>query len=271
MNIIEKIKQNKINLSPQELKVCDYILTNISDYHNFSVKSICKKLNVQPSVITKTLVKLEIGGLKQLISYLENNSNFFKDETKVSFDNIIDEFENRLEDSLKQLKTNLDINYLKEVVCKILSSKKIILFCTGKTKILANFLFFQLLELNLSVELFSNLFDSRAYNVEQACIIVISTSGNNSKINRYLNFISKRKPNTIIGITSSPILKTDIKVDYHIHGSENNFFINDNRSNPMIEKYKIQYILDLIFLLIINQIDLNNLKFQEKVKTTNLI
>ncbi|WFQ90565.1 MurR/RpiR family transcriptional regulator [Mycoplasma feriruminatoris] len=271
MNIIEKIRQNKINLSPQELKVCDYILTNISDYQNFSVKSICKKLNVQPSVITKTLVKLDIGGLKQLISYLENNANFFKTETKVSFDNIIDEFENRLEDSLKQLKTNLDINYLKEVVCQILSSKKIILFCTGKTKILANFLFFQLLELNLSVELFSNLFDSRAYDVDNACVIVISTSGNNSKINRYLNFVSKKNLNTIIAITSSPTLKTNVKVNYHIHGSEENFFINDNRSNPMIEKYKIQYILDLIFLLIINQIDLNNLKFQERVKTTNLI
>ncbi|WP_434341826.1 MurR/RpiR family transcriptional regulator [Mycoplasma putrefaciens] len=271
MNVIEKIKQNKTRLSPQEMKVCDFILDNISDYKDFSVKSLAKRLDVNPSVITKTLIKLEIGGFKQLIYSLESNTTYFKNLVSKPNNYLIDDFQKRLILSFKHLQNNLDLNKIKQAVNKLLKSKRIIIFATGKTKILANFLFFSLIELNLNVQLYSDLYDSNAYQADNATVIVLSLSGNNSKINRYLNLIHNQKINTLIAISSTQTFKTNINFDFHFYGNNNDFFINDNKTNPMIEKYKVQYILDLFILTIINQIDADNIKFQEKVRTANSV
>lgn len=271
MNLIEKINKNRDFLSPQEVKVCDYILNNIANYKSFSIKFLANKLKVQPSVISHTLYKLEIGGLKQLIKILENNFNFYKSENQVFSNNLVAEFKKQVNKTFNSLNNDIDINLVKKVVDEMLSSKKIILFCTGKTKILVSLMFFWLLELNLRVELYSNLFDHNAYDVNDACVVVVSASGNNSKINRYLNLINNKNYRSLIAITSSTEFKCDIKPTYHLHGSQNHFFLNDNKTTPIIEKYKIQYIMDLLFLTILNEVDLENIKFQEKTKTTNVI
>ncbi|AGY41566.1 hypothetical protein mflW37_4990 [Mesoplasma florum W37] len=271
MNIIEKINQNRQFLSPQEGKVCDFIFDNLADYRDFSVKVIAKKANVKESVVTKTLIKLQIGGLKQLRESLDKTYNYFKNESNEYSNLLIEEFENKIITSFSQVKNFIDNNAIELIAKEIVKSQKIILFCTGKTKTLIDFMFFQLLEMGFNVDIFSSPYDSKAYDVADSVVLAISISGRNSKINRYLNLIKNRNPRMILAITSSPIFNSDVEVDYHLHGNENNFFLNDNRANPFMEKYKIQYIVDLLILSIINNADLEKIKFQEKIQTKNLI
>ncbi|QGS52073.1 MurR/RpiR family transcriptional regulator [Spiroplasma tabanidicola] len=265
---------NEINkLSPQEKEISNYILENLNSYKELSLKNISNKIKCEQSAITKTLKKLGFSGLKELKISLDKQ--FYLDQEKQNdndYSFLLQSFLEKIITSIK--KTNDDLNFenfLKLSKTLLVSNKKIKIFATGKTKIIAQLLFFQLIEMGFIVEIFSSLYDINAFEVEDNIVILISLSGNNSKINRYLNTIYNKKSYKIIAICGSYNFFLDKEVDILIKSNETNFFVDNNKANPFVEKYNLLYLIDLLLLILSINIDEDKKHFKSKIKSNNFI
>jgi len=272
MNIKETIQQNLQLLSPQEQLLAHWIIDNLDKIDELSLKNISKKLNVKESVITKTLQKVGLVGFKNLKQLLKSSvylQNFSENEEFIN-----NWYQNFAYDSRLTI-NSLDINKMQEIALKISQEKKeVVIFATGKTKIIAEFFYFTLIEYGLKCHLFSSLYQYEAFDLTNKIVFLISISGKNSKVNRYLNIIKKQEnvlSNDIVAISSTEEFMNKDSVDYHFFGAVNFFYTENSRANPLFEKYPILIILDILSCLILKKLDLENNSFLQTIKTKNII
>jgi len=272
MNIKETIQQNLHLLSPQEQLLAHWIIDNLDKINDLSLKNISKKLVVKESVITKTLQKVGLVGFKNLKKILKSSvylHNFNENEKFIN-----DWYENFVYDA-KLTINSIDINKIQEVALKITQEKKeVIIFATGKTKIIAEFFYFTLLEYGIKVNLFSSLYNYETFDLTNKVVFLISISGKNSKVDRYLNIIKRQEnisPSDIIAISSTEIFMNKNDVGYHFFGVVNFFYTENSRINPLFEKYPVLIILDILSCLILKNLSLENKSFLERIKTKNII
>ncbi len=267
MNILNLIKEKENGLSPQEKKVIYFIRDNLNNFSDISIKNISKQLNVQESVITKTLSKIGIGGFKNLKHILQDS--YYSADNKLIDNQSIDIYLSKVIENINSIKKSLNSDSILELSNLITSNNpEIIFFATGKTAKVIEPFFFNLLELNFKVKLETSLYNHQIYDVENKLIIIFTISGNNSKVFRYLNLIKERKPLKIVGISTNESFANDL-LDEHIYGTVKNFFTDNSRSTPLIEKYTIQLICDALLLMIISKSSNKHLEMREKIATKN--
>lgn len=271
MEFKELIEKNYEKLSLQEKKVIDYVLSNINNLDGLLIKKIVNELNVQQSVITKSLQKVEIGGLKNLREHVDNSFyvdiNKYIDQTSIS-----KEYLEKVSENI--IKSNDSINHEQVIeVSKLIYEQKptIILFATGKTLSIVKMLYFTLIEYGYNVHLCSTVYDDKVYEYINSIVFVFSISGNNSKVLRFLKNLKNRNNSKIIAITSTKNIKFEEYVDIHLFGYVNSYFSKNARSVPMIEKYPILVIIDLIILHISQNSDIENTEHQKLISTKNII
>ncbi|ALD66337.1 MurR/RpiR family transcriptional regulator [Spiroplasma cantharicola] len=267
MNIIDLIKENENELSPQERKVIFFIKDNLNNFNNISIKNISKQLNVQESVITKSLSKIGIGGFKKLKLLLEDS--YYSIDDKLIEKKNIDIYFSKLIENINSFKKSFNSDSIIKLSNLITSiNPEIIFFATGKTAKIIEPFFFNLLELNFKVKLETSLYNHEIYDVKNKLIIIFTISGNNSKVFRYLNLIKEKNALKIIGISTNESFANDL-LDDHIFGTVKSFFTDNSRSTPLIEKYTIQLICDALLLMIISKSSVKNLEMREKISTKN--
>lgn len=253
MNIKETIKQNIDYLSPQETKVAKFLIDNINSVNKLGLKNISKKLNIQEGVISKTLFKLGFGGFKNFKTLIEES--YYFEKKNIMGEEIMKEFRNRLHEDIDKSLNLIDVKKIESIAELIIKEKpKIILFATGKTKIMVETFYFALIELGYHVEIASSLYVTKIFDVDYNLVFVFSLSGKNHRIHRYLNLIKNKKPLRVVGIsTNEEFIGKELLTD-HLHGKVNSFFYADNsRALPFLEKYSLFLILDFFLLQILNQ------------------
>jgi DNA-binding MurR/RpiR family transcriptional regulator len=164
---------------------------------------------------------------------------------------------------------------LLEVALKIAKEKQeLVIFSTGKSKIIAEFFYFTLLEYGLKVHLFSSVYQLEAFDLTNKLVFIISFSGKNSKVNRYLKIIKKQQlvpTKNIIGISSTEEFMNKEEIGYHFFGNVSFFYTQNSRANPIFEKYPVLIILDLLSFLILKNLNQENQDFLDEIKTKNII
>lgn len=266
MNVNELMKKSK--LSPMEHEIVTYIMDNLENLELMSIKKIANNLSVNESLVTKSSKKLGFDGFKDMKQalkkfYLYKQSN-----------DIRNDFFNTLIADLKNTKNILDFNIVDEVITKIVQNKnkRILIFATGKTFILAKYFYFTLLEYGINVEIESSLYNEKVFDVKDAFVFVLSVSGNNNKIHRYLNLLkSNNNQEKIIAITSTQEFSSKNLVDYHIYGNVHKYFSEDYRANPIVEKYILMFILDNILLNFLEKLQEKNVEIFKNIKSKNFM
>ncbi len=247
MDIRGIILQGMSNYSPQEKKLADYLLNNLSTISTSSLKAIANKLQIQKSVISSMLKKIGLGGFKNFRYVLDNQC--YQEHIKTS--NIIDTYEKQIIKDIKKtsslLKTRDQLLKLINII-KTENYRQIILYSTGKTKKIVDFLYFNLLENNINCKVFSSLYDSELLDVESKIVIVFSISGNNNKISRFLKLVKQQNPLVIVSITSTLSCNFKEFLDLHIYGSCSTYFSKDGKVFPIGEKTPIWMIIDLFLI-----------------------
>lgn len=270
MNLRLLIEKNKGGLSPQENIVMDFILDNLNKTNSLTLKYIARNTEASPSTISKTLKKVGIGGFKKL-KILLNDYSIIDDKQKEKNGGINSEFKNKLLFTIEKLLTNGQHDKIKQIKSFIDKNTKIIIFATGRTKILAEIFFFDLIESGYEVYISSNLYDAKIYSVSNSIVFLLSISGDNSKVLRFYKMIKSREPLKTILITAFENNNFVKDVDFHIYSEENKQMFIDNRANPIIEKYIIQIILDLLFISMIRNNWDESSNFKKEISTKNII
>ncbi|WP_339020376.1 hypothetical protein [Spiroplasma endosymbiont of Atherix ibis] len=255
------------NISLSEKKVINYIINNIDILDTMSIKQIANQLKVSESLITKSCQNVSFSGFKEFREYLLKQYHLKKNK------DIKNDFYNSLVDSLKLSSNTLKYDLIENVADKLSKHKgKVIIFSTGKKAILAKYFYFTLLEYWFNCSLVSSLYNEENFDSKNAVIFVISISGNNSKVNRYLNIINSIKEhNFICALTANSNFLSKELIDFHIYGNVEKYFSINQKANPIIEKYTVMYLMDNLILSLFEKLENNSIEFFENVKSKNFI
>ncbi|ARU91005.1 hypothetical protein SCLARK_00245 [Spiroplasma clarkii] len=210
---------------------------------------------------------MDFSGFKDLKDHLLNQYYYKKEK------NLKEDFYDNLFSDLKLTHNIIDQDLIAKIASQLCeNNNKIIIFATGKTKIIASYFYFTLLEYGFNVEMVSSLYAEKGFETNNAIIFALSISGNNSKIDRYLNIINQfKKYKMIVGVTSTPNFISKNNVNFHIYGNIRKYFSSDQRANPFVEKYVLMYLIDNILLNIFEKLKYDNKVVFGNSKSKNFI
>ncbi|AUF83214.1 MurR/RpiR family transcriptional regulator [Mesoplasma syrphidae] len=251
MNLLKEIKHSYHKLTKQQKMIADYFAVHYKIIDAISIKKVATDCNVSPSTITKVCNKIGFEGFKDMIKKTYNST--VNDDDKESFNARI--YQKNLCDPIIKTLSEINLKIVKKVSREIIKEKRlVIIFASGKTLILAKYMFSTFLDMHINVKLIYDKYDPQLFDIEGKIIFVLSASGFNSQIKEYLKKVALFKPYTIIGITGSQKTNFEKYLDYHLHGSYQDEFVLESKRFPMTAKYILLLIIDQFILDILNYI-----------------
>ncbi|WP_027063483.1 MurR/RpiR family transcriptional regulator [Mesoplasma seiffertii] len=251
MNLLKEIKNHYLKLTKQQKMIADYFVIYHKVIDTISIKKVAADCNVSPSTITKVCNKIGFDGFKDMIKKTYNST--ISDDDKESLS--IRLYQKNLCDPIVKTLTEINLRLIKNVSKEIIKDKRsVIIYASGKTLILAKYMFSTFLDMHVNVKLRYDKYDPQIFDVEEKIIFVLSSSGFNNQIKEYLKKIIVFKPYAIIGITGSQKINFEKYLDYHLYGSYEDEYILDSKRFPMTAKYILLLIIDQFILEMLNYI-----------------
>lgn len=194
MDFFERTSSKIELLTKNELKIYNYILDNMEDMHNKTVRAMAKESFVSTSTILRLVRKIGFEGYNEMIIIIKYTLN-----TQVTSETTITEKEVRYkEEYAKNIMESirvLDDKQLIEVTNKIKCCEKLFVFSRGLMKSYGSYIEF-LLELNeVDTYFASNSYYRKFYSskvTDRDFVIVIDYHGDDQEL---INIITKSKSN----------------------------------------------------------------------------
>lgn len=183
MNLLKEIKNCYLSLTKQQKMIADYFVIHHKVIDTMSIKKVAADCNVSPSTITKVCHKIGFEGFKDMLKKTYNPS--INDDDRESFN--VRVYQNNLCDPIIKTLSELNLRLIKSISQDIIKDKRlVIIYASGKTLILARYMFFILLDMNINVLVSYEKYNPNLYDVQDKVIFVLSDSGNNHQIKEYL-------------------------------------------------------------------------------------
>ena len=254
--IISKLEK-KENFTNNENEIADYILKHLDEVHLLSAESLakkafvrfCRKLGVKGYRDFQRSLDKEVEEMMKIKGLLSEEP--VNSETK--YDEIISIIPSLYERVIGATKLNLDTPVMEKIIEKLKNVKKIEIYGTGISYILAKLASFKFMTLGIESAAYDGLNEHYVISTEKGekdMALIISLSGNNPYMIRIAEYLKKRNVFVVgIGNGSSEEIKKACSEYIEIHAP--NYIL----SFEMVSLFTgINYVLDIFFtsLLVLN-------------------
>ena len=260
-NVLLRIKELRDTFTPSEKTIADYIVNNIKEACDMTIRDLAVKTNSSPSSLVRFCRKLGFDGYQDFNKCLLYNAASIAQEKLTIVDKAIN-----LDDSPKsiiQKITAYNIQSLEETInfidvdtisfCAdlIKKAKKILIFGLGFSYLTAKDLYIKLLRLNLPVvsnEDYHSQLISATSSTNEDIAFIFSYSG---KTKEMLNIIKKLKNNGTITIAVTRFAPSAISklADYNLYVASVNPHFDKEAISSRLAALNIIDVLYTIYMI----------------------
>lgn len=253
--IISKLEK-KENFTNNENEIADYILKHLDEVHLLSAESLAKKAFVSKATIVRFCRKLGVKGYRDFQRSLDKEveemmkiKGLLSEEpvnSETKYDEIISIIPSLYERVVGATKLNLDTPVMEKIIEKLKNAKKIEIYGTGISYILAKLASFKFMTLGIESAAYDGLNEHYVISTEKGekdMALIISLSGNNPYMIRIAEYLKKRNVFVVgIGNRSSEEIKKACSEYIEIHAP--NYIL----SFEMVSVFTgVNYVLDIFF------------------------
>lgn len=253
--IINKLEK-KENFTNNEKGIADYILRHLDEIHLLSAESLAKKAFASKATVVRFCKKFDVKGYRDFqrqldreVSEMKKIQGLLSEEpvsSNTSYDEIISVIPTLYEKVIGATKLNLDAAVMGKIIEKLKSTKKIEIYGTGISHIIAKLASFKFMTLGIESAAYDGLNEHYIISTEKGekdMALIISLSGNNPYMIRIAEYLKKRGVFVVgIGNESSEEIKKACSEYIEIHAP--NYIL----SFEMVSAFTgINYVLDIFF------------------------
>ena len=253
--IINKLEE-KENFTNNEKEIADYILKHLDEVHLLSAESLAKKAFVSKATVVRFCRKLGVKGYRDFQRSLDKEveemmkiKGLLSEEpvnSETKYDEIISIIPSLYERVIGATKLNLDTTVMEKIIEKLKNAKKIEIYGTGISYILAKLASFKFMTLGIESAAYDGLNEHYVISTEKGekdMALIISLSGNNPYMIRIAEYLKKRNVFVVgIGNGSSEEIKKACSEYIEIHAP--NYIL----SFEMVSAFTgVNYVLDIFF------------------------
>lgn len=253
--IISKLEK-KENFTNNENEIADYILKHLDEVRLLSAESLAKKAFVSKATVVRFCRKLRVKGYRDFQRSLDKEveemmkiKGLLSEEpvnSQTKYDEIISIIPSLYERVIGATKLNLNTSVMEKIIEKLKNVKKIEIYGTGISYILAKLASFKFMTLGIESAAYDGLNEHYVISAEKGekdMALIISLSGNNPYMIRIAEYLKKRNVFVVgIGNGSSEEIKKACSEYIEIHAP--NYIL----SFEMVSVFTgVNYVLDIFF------------------------
>lgn len=228
-NVLLRIKEMRLALTPCEKLVADYILNNVKDACGMNIRELSAMTNTSPSSIVRFCRKLGFDGFQDFSKSLLYNAAAIAQDRLVLKENtitkeddvksIVKKISTYNREALEETQSLIDVDTISYCAELLRSAHKILLFGLGFSYLSAKDLYLKLLRLDLPVvcnEDYHAQMISANNSTDKDLAIIFSYSGKTKEMLKLLKIL-KNNTTTVIAITRfSPSMISKL-ADYNLY------------------------------------------------------
>ena len=250
--IINKLEK-KENFTNNEKEIADYILRHLEEIHLLSAENLAKKAFVSKATVVRFCRKLGVERYREFQRSLDKEvmkiQGMLSEEpvnSETTYEEIISIIPSLYERVIGATKLNLDTPVMEKIIKKLKNTKKIEMYGTGISYILAKLASFKFMTLGIESAAYDGLNEHYIISAEKGekdMALIISLSGNNPYMIRIAEYLKKRNVFVVgIGNGSSEEIKKACSEYIEIHAP--NYILNFE----MVSAFTgVNYVLDIFF------------------------
>jgi len=253
--IINKLEK-KENFTNNEKEIADYILRHLEEIHLLSAENLAKKAFVSKATVVRFCRKLGVERYREFQRSLDKEvgemmkiQGLLSEEpvnSETTYEEIISIIPSLYERVIGATKLNLDTPVMEKIIKKLKNTKKIEIYGTGISYILAKLASFKFMTLGIESAAYDGLNEHYIISAEKGekdIALIISLSGTNLYMIRIAEYLKKRNVFVVgIGNGSSEEIKKACSEYIEIHAP--NYIL----SFEMVSAFTgINYVLDIFF------------------------
>ncbi|QPM68925.1 MurR/RpiR family transcriptional regulator [Atribacter laminatus] len=219
--LIIKIKSNYSSFTPSLKKVADYLFTHFEDFTHMTINEVAKQSGVSESTLTRFSQKINMKNFQALKIQLAHELGGVEEDKELiygeirfqdSMEAIVQKIYLAQEEVSKSTLQQIDKNIIEKIAVKAVESRKVNIFCSGKSIIAGMSLYGRLSRLNMNCNIYTDLplmMVAAGHSGSEDLIIVVSNSGTNPALIMAAEKAKENKADiaTITSYESSPLAK----------------------------------------------------------------